>query len=301
MTYSIFADTYTLLAPSVKQPVRILSIERQPGLGTVTVRHIGRPGDVPARTYHHHNTLQVIIIRRGWVEGIIGTFIGCLQQGTIFVVGNDVPHSLLRASDHCTALVVHIPDELLHYDKQHFPELQDGLEFLQRSQGGLRYDNPTLADRLARLAGRIDRAGGFHRLSLLMSLLHSLSVEPSAAALQTQPQALPQPPVDETPVEKACRYIYSHFRTPLTLADVAAAAGLHPTALCRAFRKTHGTTISHLCTRLRLQYACHLLLTTTANVEQIAYSAGYNSYPHFCTQFRKAFRQTPSAWRLAAL
>jgi len=33
------------------------------------------------------------------------------------------------------------------------------------------------------------------------------------------------------------------------------------------------------------------------DIAQIAYQSGYNSYPHFCTQFKKAMKMSPTEYR----
>ncbi|MGN0186801.1 MAG: helix-turn-helix domain-containing protein [Paludibacteraceae bacterium] len=50
-------------------------------------------------------------------------------------------------------------------------------------------------------------------------------------------------------------------------------------------------------TRLHMEYTGNLLLTTNVDISQIAYSSGFNSYPHFCTQFKSAMRMSPTAYR----
>lgn len=46
-----------------------------------------------------------------------------------------------------------------------------------------------------------------------------------------------------------------------------------------------------------MEYACNLLLTTNMDISQIAYQSGYNSYPHFCTQFKQVMQMSPTAYR----
>ena len=81
------------------------------------------------------------------------------------------------------------------------------------------------------------------------------------------------------------------------MSKLAAYAGQNPSALCRSFKKSSGYTIGQFCTRLRIEYACNLLLTTNMDISQIAYQSGYNSYPHFCTQFKQVMQMSPTAYR----
>ncbi|MBO5181415.1 MAG: helix-turn-helix transcriptional regulator [Paraprevotella sp.] len=71
--------------------------------------------------------------------------------------------------------------------------------------------------------------------------------------------------------------------------------------LCFSFKRASGYTIGQFCTRLHMEYACNLLLTTELDVSPIAYQSGYNCYPHFCTQFRKSMNMSPSEYRLRGI
>lgn len=261
------------------------------------MHEIANPNEITARTYHFHNTLEVIIIRRGWAEGIIGEVPGKIQRGTVVVLGSDLPHGVLQASSDCAILLVHIPYELLKWDEERFPELAHGLAFLRSSKSGIVYASTTFADKMARLAGQIASSEGFMRMSLLMRMIHILSITPHTTTLKTHPFTPHTLQSKDSPVNRAYDYLYKHFRKQITLPDLAAHAGLHPSALCRAFKQASGYTISQFCTRLRIEYACNLLLTTDMDIAQIAYLSGYNTYSHFCNQFKKTMHLSSTDYR----
>lgn len=281
----------------MKQPVRNRVVEQLSRVGSVAWREIDREPSTEAGTYHYHSTVEVVIVRLGWVEGVVGEVVGKLQQGTVLVLGSEVSHCILHASPDCTLWLVHIPCELLGWDKERFPELTHGMEFLRRCKCGVVFTCPEWADKMVRLAGRIARANGFMRMALLMQMVHSLSTVPSGRTLKAAPLRPQGNKEKETAVEKAARYLYAHFHEEVTLHTLAAYAGSNPTALCRAFKRANGTTVMQYCNRLRIEHACRLLLTTTMDMAQAAYASGFNSYPHFCTQFKKLMKVSPTEYR----
>lgn len=280
-----------------KHPQKNHIVENLSKICEYSVHDISRTPDTAAHTYHYHDTVEVIIAKCGWADGLIGDMTGKLQQGMVVVLGSNLPHCVLRCSDDCSLLLVHIPCELLKWDEERFPEMTHGIEFLRLCESGIAYNNPAFADKIARLAGRIAAAEGFLRMSLLMRMLHILSTTPPSYTLKAEQHISQGRDNKETPIDKAYQYIYKHFREQLSLNELAAHAGLNPSALCRAFKKSSGHTIGQFCNRLRIEYACNMLLTTNMDIAQIAYMSGYNSYPHFCTQFKKAMKISPSEYR----
>lgn len=284
----------------IKRPIRNQIVEHLSRLGEVSEHNISRKDDTTARTYHYHNTVEVILIKSGWAEGLIGEITGRLQQGTVAVLGSDVPHCVLRTSDDCSCILVHIPTELLIWDEDRFPELAHGTTFIRNSKSGMIYKDAELARKTARLVARTAAADGFMRISLLMQLLHLLSTTPPTSTVLAEHHRPNGVKAEETAIDKAYRYLYAHYREQLTLSDLASFAGLNSSALCRSFKKASGGTIGQYLSRLRIEYACNLLLTTNTDVARIAYKSGYNSYPHFCAQFKKHMKMSPTEYRQGA-
>lgn len=280
-----------------KRAVRHQMVEHLSRLGDASVHHVGDPSEEFAQVYHYHNTLEVIVIRQGWIEGLVGGVMGTMEQGMVVVVGDDLPHCVLRTSEDCKVLLVHIPSELLRWDEERFPELAHGVAYIRGSKSGMVYNDARFANEVARLAGKISSADGFMRLSLIMRLLHLLSSTPPTSTLLAGRCHAGPGKGKESAIDRAYRYLYEHFRDRLSLSELADYSGLNPSALCRSFRKSSGCTIGQFCSRLRIEYACSLLQTTNMDVAQIAYQSGYNSYPHFCTQFKRILKMSPTAYR----
>lgn len=100
--------------------------------------------------------------------------------------------------------------------------------------------------------------------------------------------------VMNAPVEIICNYIHEHyFRSDLTMAEVAAAAGLSPNYMQQAFRKVHHCTPSEYLRNHRLEMARRLLRQRKYQVKEVAQLCGWN-YPHyFDVCYRRKFGRTP--------
>ncbi|WP_254705938.1 helix-turn-helix domain-containing protein [Streptomyces vilmorinianum] len=93
------------------------------------------------------------------------------------------------------------------------------------------------------------------------------------------------------------RYIAHHFREPITVADVAAAANVHPTYAMTQFRKVVRATIGDYVKLYRLAEARRLLVTTDLPASQVAAAAGFGSVSRFYQVFTDACGTTPARFR----
>ncbi|GAA1659343.1 helix-turn-helix domain-containing protein [Glycomyces endophyticus] len=93
------------------------------------------------------------------------------------------------------------------------------------------------------------------------------------------------------------RHIAEHFREPLTVADVAAAARLHPNYAMTHFRKIVRTTVIDYLSRCRLAEGRRLLVTTDLPIAAVAADSGFTSVSRFYAAFTAECGLPPAAYR----
>lgn len=93
-------------------------------------------------------------------------------------------------------------------------------------------------------------------------------------------------------------YIDNQFTNPdLSLNEVAAKANLTPSYFSAIFRYEFGESFKDYLTRLRIERAKELLLTTNLKCSEIAYQIGYNDPHYFSHVFRKNIGIPPQKFR----
>ncbi|HEY3735846.1 MAG TPA: AraC family transcriptional regulator [Jatrophihabitans sp.] len=98
-------------------------------------------------------------------------------------------------------------------------------------------------------------------------------------------------------LQRAKDLVDSRYREPLTVADMARAAGLSSAHFSRAFRSSFGESPhAYLLTR-RLERAAALLRNTDRSVADICMTVGLSSVGSFTTSFTRMFGRTPVAYR----
>jgi AraC family transcriptional regulator len=79
--------------------------------------------------------------------------------------------------------------------------------------------------------------------------------------------------------------------------DLSTVAQLSPAHFSRSFKQAFGEPPHAYVIERRLEGACHLMITTSKSLTEIALSVGFSDQSHFCRHFQRAFGRSPSIWR----
>jgi AraC family transcriptional regulator len=100
---------------------------------------------------------------------------------------------------------------------------------------------------------------------------------------------------------KSLIHAYRHLDQPLTIDDLAKAAGTNVRGLNRAFQAVADTTPIKLVRRLKMETGYRTLMDREASVLEAALSAGFEDHSAFSRSFKRAFGYPPSAGRTKTL
>ncbi|TDF94860.1 helix-turn-helix transcriptional regulator [Paenibacillus piri] len=96
---------------------------------------------------------------------------------------------------------------------------------------------------------------------------------------------------------EAVAYIRLHYTEPLSIAELAATAGVHRSHYSSMFAKEAGYSPQRLILRLRMEKAVSLLAADTLTITETALSVGYPDVYSFSRAFKKYYGKPPSDWR----
>lgn len=163
----------------------------------------------------------------------------------------------------------------------------------------LRAGEPADAPVLAALQAALDAARGGDALDIQLALLAlwRAFVRAQGAAFAAAPAG--RDALAQARVMAMMQYITAHFAQKVTLAGIAAAAGISKSEALRCFHKTLQTTPVQFLLHYRLGRARDLLLHTDDTVTAIAIACGFENISYFVRQFAAHFGMTPKAYRQA--
>ena len=96
--------------------------------------------------------------------------------------------------------------------------------------------------------------------------------------------------------------LHDSFRGPVSLNQVAQAAGVHPSHVAREFRRVYGMTIGEYVRKLRVEFVAEGLVRPrkdTASLTDLALGAGFSSHAHMAAVFNRVIGMSPSQYRKA--
>ena len=145
---------------------------------------------------------------------------------------------------------------------------------------------------LAANAGSCMPGTAGHFATAVLSRLFQLASAPAVTALDPVKLAIPR-----WRMQRVDAYIREHLGDPISLAAIAAAAGLSPMHFAARFRIATGQRPHHYILRARIEHAKALLASSERPVVEVAGDTGFRTQAHFTTIFKRFTGATPCAWR----
>lgn len=100
-------------------------------------------------------------------------------------------------------------------------------------------------------------------------------------------------------VADALEFVQRHALEPISLGDVAAAVHRTPAHVAAMVKKATGYPVGTWIRAARVAEAATRLSHTDDSLDEVAAQVGWKDKTHFIRQFRKAYGETPAAWRRA--
>ena len=132
-----------------------------------------------------------------------------------------------------------------------------------------------------------------HRDAVSPLALQSLGLELVAGLARSMRLPRGAPPW----VAQATELIHDRFLDGLRIESIAAAVGVRPSELVRAFRAFHGAPIGSYMRRLRLEWVARRLAESDDPIVSLAHEAGFADQPHLTRAFRAFTGLTPARYR----
>jgi two-component system, response regulator YesN len=99
------------------------------------------------------------------------------------------------------------------------------------------------------------------------------------------------------PLNLAKDWIVAHLDQNITIQKIASHVYMNPTYFCEYFKNQMGETVLDFVTRVRMEKARELLVSTDLKIYDIALNVGYNDTKYFSKLFKKQYGDTPSKYK----
>lgn len=255
----------------------------------------GEPGIMPA--LHRHREFEVNLVVSGELVYLFGGARVVVPAGQIAVFWAMIPHQVVWRAEGTRYYCVHLP--LARFLQWQVPRgLTSRLLHgeMVREQDGTRADT----DRALFEQWRADLAEVSPDVNhvVLLELEARLRRLARSAAIDRRGEvAGGGRSLDK--LEQMAVFITEHYQDRIAVADIAAAAHLHPKYATALFRDQCGMTPRDYLVQQRLSQAQRLLATTDRNVGDVAFASGFGSVSQFYEVFTRVCGQSPKAFRVS--
>lgn len=106
-----------------------------------------------------------------------------------------------------------------------------------------------------------------------------------------------EPKINQTDfIEKSLQYIHNNFKQKISLQVVSSYVFMNPQYFSRIFKKEVGVTYIDYVNKLKIEYACKLLATTSYPAYRISSECGFSDPSYFNRVFVQQMQMTPKAY-----
>ena len=254
--------------------------------------------------WHYHPEIEIMCIEKGWGTRFVGDHIGGYEDGDVCMMGPQLPHewrndkeffdsdSGLRATCHC----VYFRKELFEGILIRLPEMANIRELIERSRRGIKFTGES-RERIARYIRRTFNQNGIERVTNLLTLLEMMAEADEYEILASVGFTQSVNSSDFERFNKVYRFLVKNFNKPIKLEEVAAVAGLTPTAFCRYFKERTKKTFVQYLNDMRIGHAKKFLIEGKMKISTLSMEVGFNNLSNFIEQFKKSTNMLPSEYQ----
>jgi AraC-like DNA-binding protein len=260
------------------------------------------PFDLTTR-WHYHPELELIYFIEGRTTGIMGDGFQPFEAGDLVLLGANFPHvlqedsSFVREHPHAKpfGLIVQFRANFLGAEFLQKPETGLLHQLFIRASRGLHFSKPVSHAVTGTLLHMCEQSEPGKLISLLQVLL--LLAETEDFDYLTPKEYTYDTTQDETRMHNIHQYVYKHFKTPISIAQIAAIANMTETSFCRYFKTRTLKTFTRFLNETRIAYACRMLNKSSCSITEVCFESGFTNLSYFNRQFRQVVKMSPLHYR----
>ena len=253
---------------------------------------------------HFHADLELNLILKSSGTRFVGDSVQGFKEEDLVLLGPNVPHCWLsddrfhhdNSATSAEAIVIRFPELFLGKDQYTLPEMKSVMQLIEKSNRGLLISGDG-TDRIAASIRKMVNYDGMERMIIFLGVLNAIINTCEHIVLSSAGLMSDIKPGKEGRMNRVYNFIVNHFREKITLAQVAAQAGMNPSAFSRYFSLHTGKSVTGFLQEIRLGYACRLLKESDLNITDIMRKSGFQNQAYFNKLFVTTKNMTPLKYR----
>jgi AraC-like DNA-binding protein len=254
--------------------------------------------------WHYHQEFELSFITEGSGRRIVGDSVEEFHPGDLIFIGPRIPHVWFseataqkqRSGRTLESVYLLFNNEILPHGLTSLPEFRGVNRAIQLSERGIRITGDTL-NQVSKIMLQLPYLSSMKRLMLFYEIMDIIGGSDSFSYLASAGYVKSKFETNSSRIKSIHEYLMKNYREEVNLARIADIVHMAPASVCRFFKSSTGQTIFEYLNKIKIDYACKLLLNTDLNVVDISFDCGFNNLSHFNKQFRRYTGKTPTRFR----
>ena len=261
----------------------------------------------PFSRWHYHPEFELVLINKGSGKRMVGDHIDQFEEGDLVLVGSNLPHEWLCNDQYFNkengfkgeGIVVQFLENFLGETFFNIPENEKMRKVLDDSTQGcliLGETKKKISDTMLSMINASPEV----RLYALFTIFETISRTKEYQLLASPNFTSTFQAEKSNAMKKVIKYIMQNFQKKIQMKDVLEVVNMSSTTFSVLFKKTYNLTFSEYVLKVRIGYACSLLMDNNRSISQISFDAGFDNLSNFNRLFKKAKQLTPKEYRKTA-
>lgn len=254
--------------------------------------------------WHYHDYYEISFITEGSGKRFVADSLDEFYPGDLVFVAPNIPHTWVVDKEPFTTnarklemVYLQFTDAALAKEMLALSEFSNAATALTLSERGLRIVGETLNE-ASNILLQMPYSSSFDSYILFLELLNVIGKSKELIPLASKEYINKRFFTDNKRIQNIHEYFMNHFREKIDLAQIASLVNMAEGSLCRFFKMQVGLTIFEYLNRIKVDFACKLLMNNEISITEVAFDSGFNNLSHFNKQFKQITSVTPKEYRL---
>ncbi len=255
-------------------------------------------------TWHYHDNYEISFITEGSGKRIVADSIEEFQPGDLVFIGRNLPHvwiadkdSLTPSSRSLEMVFLQFTDHVITPQLKLLPEFINIVKALSSSERGVHIFGQTLNE-VSELMLQMPYMKSFDRMLHFFKILDIIGKSSSLDYLASKEYLKARFTTGNKRIALIHDYLMKNYRDEVNLGSLASLVNMAEGSLCRFFKSNMGLTIFEYLNKIKVEFACKLLMDEDLSITEVCFDSGFNNLSYFNKQFKKTTGTAPTQYRL---
>jgi AraC-like DNA-binding protein len=254
-------------------------------------------------TWHYHNYYELSFITEGSGKRIVADSIVEFQPGDLVFIGRNLPHVWIANKEEVAwsnrtleMVFLQFTTNVLSQEMLALPEFKNIQHALSLSDRGVQITGQTLNE-VSELMLQMPYLIGFERMIHFLKIMDLIGRSDSVIHLASKDYMKARFTTSNKRIAVIHDYLMNNYRGEVDLRQLAQMVTMAEGSLCRFFKQYMGITIFEYLNKIKIEFACKLLMDIDLSILDVCLDSGFNNLSHFNKQFKKFCGVPPKAYR----